>query len=185
MNIKPTAVCLLRDYVPDAESLSLEEFQEKYAPGFLVVHGEVRDESRGPVLVEFRQDATVSEHGEMGPGTLLTSVVHDLSRFRARRTVSLGRGLDVDLFLPDRAVSRLHAVLTWSPSGRVYIQHAGLHSATIVNERPAPTQVGAALEVVSGSLLQLGGMTLTLLSPHDFQRLAWRLSAGVKMTAVT
>lgn len=131
-----------------------------------------------PVSVDFRQQATTAELSGGGP-MVLASEVYDLSTYRNRGEISIGRGLDVDLFLGAPTVSRLHAQLTWSRSGRVYVQHSGGRSPTRVDDA---TVDDMALEVSSGATLHFGGVSLSYMNPQDFQRMLWRVNSAVKLS---
>lgn len=136
---------LLEDFVDAADQLRPEAFESKYAPGFLVIHGEASNPRIRPVSVDFRTQATDPSLQAVDIPALLMSEVYDLSTFSGEREVSIGRGLDVDLFLSDATVSRMHAALSWSNSGRVYLRHAGGRSPTRVAGNEVPAEMDTAL----------------------------------------
>lgn len=173
---------LLEDYADAADQLRPEAFETKYAPGFLVIHGESTTPRLRPVAVDFRTQATDPSMQALEVPALLMSEVYDLSTFTGEREISVGRGLDVDLFLSDATVSRMHATLSWSRSGRLYLRHAGGRSATRVDTQDLSAEMETALEVTSGSMLQIGNVRLSFFNPVDFQRLLWRLTTEDKIS---
>jgi hypothetical protein len=173
---------LLEDFLDAADQLRPEAFETKYSPGFLIIHGEATNPQIRPVSVDFRTQVTDPSVQAVQIPALMMSEVYDLGMFSGNREVSIGRGLDVDLFLSDATVSRLHATLSWNQSGRVYLRHAGGRSPTRVDTNVVGAEMDSALEVLSGCMLQIGNVRLSFLNPVDFQRLLWRLSTEDKIS---
>jgi pSer/pThr/pTyr-binding forkhead associated (FHA) protein len=77
--------------------------------------------------------------------------------------VVIGRGVGVDLQIPDPTVSRHHCVI-WRASGRCWVRDLGSTNQTRVNKRSA-----LITELFDGDILVIGQTSLTLGSSrrHD------------------
>ena len=96
--------------------------------------------------------------------------VFELNAFRfpwrdePRRWIGMGRGEDESIHLPDPTVSREHATLGRNQyTGHVYVFDSGSHNGTFVNNLQVPGDPnwqGGGVEVISGAIVQLGGILL-------------------------
>ena len=71
--------------------------------------------------------------------------------------IVIGRGVGVDLQIPDPTVSRHHCVV-WCIAGRCWVRDLGSKNQTRVNNRWS-----LVTEIVAGDVLVVGQTTLTLM----------------------
>lgn len=83
-----------------------------------------------------------------------------------RPAIVIGRAEDVDVVVPDRAVSTVHAIIRVDPDGVVSIQDLRSTNGTRVNGR----RITASLELQEGDEISLGaGTTLKFTRNPDRQ----------------
>jgi ABC-type multidrug transport system ATPase subunit len=131
--------------------------------GPYVVHfGHPQD---GPVLrFELAQVDAVQDWGRQPPvaagdTTFMPGVLRDpTTRVRIQTQVlKIGRRPDNDIVVPDLGVSKLHAELRRSPTGRFQLSDLGSHNGTFVNG----TRVNQ-IELNDGDIIAVGHATLRL-----------------------
>ncbi|MEA5448914.1 adenylate/guanylate cyclase domain-containing protein [Leptolyngbya sp. CCNP1308] len=94
---------------------------------------------------------------------------------------TVGRGDDNNFVLPDRWISRNHAMLQGSDSGRFYLIDLGSRNGTFVNGR----RVSVPVILHDGDLLTFGQTELRFFSPVDASRAADANLGGARSPEAT
>ena len=79
---------------------------------------------------------------------------------RSRATLTLGRSRSCDLVFEDESVSRVHAEVTVTPSGRLYLNDRGSSQGTFVDDGSGHRRVSQQF-VEHGDRLWFGDVGLT------------------------
>lgn len=82
--------------------------------------------------------------------------------FPIESAVTIGRGAECEVMLPDASVSRRHARVTRNPDGRLHIQDLASRNGTAVNGIPVTSRV-----LTIGDRIQLGSRVVLLLTHDD------------------
>jgi hypothetical protein len=154
-----------------ARSLSPEEFEARFGSAFLLL-ASVQPRSQKDTYsthLELLGDSDPSEH----TGSLST-LVYPLRS--AVHIVTLGRGAENDVVVPDRSISRRHAFLKRGAHGGFLMLDAGSSNGTMINGRTVLTKgSGSPSPVAAGDTVRLGRLEFTFVSAAGLQEYAAKL----------
>ena len=141
----------LRD---DARSLSAQDFEARHGDAFLLLSAMAQHTSKDT----FSTHLALLGEEEAQTGALATWV------YALRSTVhlvTLGRAHDCDVVIPDRSVSRRHALMK-REDGRFLVLDAGSSNGTSINGRNVLTRgAGPPSPLAPGDTLRLGSLEFT------------------------
>lgn len=101
----------------------------------------LNEEERGIIAKLSSKDGMLIVHRGPGKG----------SRFLLNETASIGRAPESEIFLDDVTVSRKHALVTYSNSGKFCMKDLGSLNGTYVNGKPV-----VEIDLSSGDEIQIG-----------------------------
>jgi hypothetical protein len=141
----------LRD---DARGLSAQEFAARHGEAFLLLSAIVPRVSKDTFSTHL---ALLGE--EDGQTGALSTWVYPLRS--SVHVVTLGRAHDCDVVIPDRSVSRRHALIK-RDEGRFLVLDAGSSNGTSINGRNVLTRgAGPPSPLVPGDTLRVGSLEFT------------------------
>jgi hypothetical protein len=164
-------------YLEDASQLSPEEFEKRHGCVFLLL--------------------TATSLSKPGDTTSTRVELLDLSNVGNERTAGLdirvfgvqwleqteghlltvGRGSNADVVIPDMSVSRFHAFIKRGANGAFEILDAGSTNGTTVNGVNVPTRGGGpAAQVKAGDTLRIGQLEFTFLEAAALQQYALKFN---------
>ncbi len=161
----------------DAWRLEPPEFEARHGSGFLLLTTTGRSVPKGPAVTEvslFGEDEASAHTAD------LSVLVYSLRRARgaAGHLVTLGRAPGNDVVIPDRSVSRLHAIFKQDPSGAFLVLDAGSTNGSSVNGLPVPVKGrGPASALRRGSTLRFGQVELTFVDGAGLRAFAMEKGA--------
>jgi FHA domain len=142
-------------YRDDARNLTVDAFSARHGEAFLLL---ASIPNPAPDNISSTHLAFLDEP-EAATGTLTTLVYPLRSEVHI---VTVGRARDNDVVVPDRSVSRRHALVKRDPRGALLISDAGSSNGTSVNGKPVLTKgAGPATPLTPGSTLRLGSLEFT------------------------
>jgi FHA domain-containing protein len=141
----------LRD---DARSLSAPEFEARHGDAFLLLSAIAQHTS----MDSFSTHLALLGDEEAQTGAIATWVYALRSSVHL---VTLGRAHDCDVVIPDRSVSRRHALIK-RDDGRFLVLDAGSSNGTSINGRNVLTRgAGPPSPLAPGDTLRLGSLEFT------------------------
>jgi hypothetical protein len=157
--LPPTAAAgsgrTLESFRDDARQLSAADFEARHGSAFLLLSA----------IRTHAPEDTSSTHLELlgeddGNTGALTSWVYPLRS--SVHVITLGRARDSDVVIPDRSVSRRHALVKRESDGRLWVLDAGSSNGTSINGRNVLTRgAGPPSPLAPGDTLRLGRMEFT------------------------
>ena len=97
----------------------------------------------------------------------------------AGHLITIGRGSENDVVIPDVSISRFHAFAKQGANSEWLIQDAGSTNGTTVNGLSAPQQGhGSPIEMKAGDNLRIGQVELTFLDAVALISFAGKLQAS-------
>jgi len=154
-----------------ARSLSPEEFEARFGGAFLLL---ASLQPRAPkdtfsTHLELLGDSDPTEH----TGSLSTLVYPLRSKVHI---VSLGRGPENDVVIPDRSISRRHAFLKRGAEGGYLMLDAGSSNGTMINGRSVLAKgSGAPSPLAPGDTVRLGRLEFTFVGAAGLREYAAKL----------
>jgi hypothetical protein len=145
----------LESYRDDARKLTAADFAARHGEAFLLLSA---------IQTRTTKD-TFSTHLELlseeeGNTGALSTWVYPLRS--AVHVVTLGRSRDSDVVIPDRSVSRRHALVKREADGRLLVLDAGSSNGTSINGRNVLTRgAGPPTPLAPGDTLRLGRLEFT------------------------
>ena len=153
----------------DARRLSEAEFQTRHGNAFLLLSA-IRPRSQKDT---FSTHLALEGEEDSMTGALATWVYPLRSSVHV---VTIGRSRDSDVVIPERSVSRRHAVMKRCDDGRYLILDAGSSNGTSVNGRNVLTRgAGPPTPVALGDTLRLGSLEFTFVHATGLRELAAKL----------
>lgn len=170
---KICAMSTLDVYAHDALQNSRSRFMAMYMRPFLLhkkesTPADVEANASGDFAQRTQVAMTIGKTGTiavLGRNAHLYAV-YEL-KHRAREVtgeldrISIGRGFDNDVVIPDQAVSKTHAFFSQNDAGEMFIADAGSRNGTLIGGRKLAA--GKMLPVDFGEPILLGGLALTLI----------------------
>jgi len=145
-----------------ARSLSPEEFEDRYGPGFLLLSTAGLHLPTGPAMTEVRLDDDDENSGDCTADIAVLVYPLRLGGRSAGHLITLGRTSNNDVVVPDVSVSRMHAFVKAPPGGPLQIVDAKSTNGTTVNGRSVPAQGhGPGVDLKSGDSLRFGQVEFT------------------------
>lgn len=155
------AICTLRD---DARNLSRDEFEDRHGSAFMLLSTAELSPVPGPSSTDVCLDI---DGGKPAESTVSLSLIVFPVRSNGRSAghlITVGRGSENDVVIPDVSISRFHAFAKQGANGEWLIQDAGSTNGTTVGGRSAPQQGhGSPVEMKAGDNLRIGQVELTFL----------------------
>lgn len=167
----------IRDLRADARALPRGEFEERHGRAFLLLSAADLAAAR-PAITEVRLEENDSRCARAEATAGLSLVVFAVRRNgrSASHLITLGRGDDNDVVVPDVSISRFHAFVKEGADGRWLMQDAGSTNGTTVNGHSVPRQGhGPPAELSPGDDVRLGQVELTFLDSAALVSFALRL----------
>jgi hypothetical protein len=161
----------LEAFRESARSLAPEEFEARFGSAFLLLASLQPRAPKDTFSTQFELlgDSDPAEH----TGSLSTLVYPLRSKVHI---VSLGRGAENDVVIPDRSISRHHAFLKRAAAGGYLMLDAGSSNGTMINGRTVLAKgAGAASAVAAGDTVRLGRLEFTFVSAAGLQEYAAKL----------
>jgi hypothetical protein len=161
----------LESYGGDARQLAPADFEARHGDAFLLLTS-LRPRSPEGTWSTHLELLGDSDPGENTSG--LSTLVYPLRS--AVHIVSIGRGPDNDVVIPDRSISRRHAFLKRAPQGGYLALDAGSSNGTLVNGRAVLAKgSGPPSPVRPGDTLRLGRLEFTFVGAAGLQEFATKL----------
>ena len=154
-----------------ARGLSPEEFEARFGSAFLLLTSlQPRSPKDGSSThLELLGDSDPTEH----TGSL-SILVYPLRS--AVHIVSLGRGAENDVVIPDRSISRRHAFLKRGAQGGFLMLDAGSSNGTMINGRTVLAKgSGAPSPLAPGDTVRLGRLEFTFVGAAALREYASKL----------
>ena len=159
----------LESYRDDARKLAPADFEMRHGDAFLLLSAV---QPRKPVDTSSTHLALLGE--EEGNTGALATWVYPLRS--AQHLITLGRSGESDVVIPDRSVSRRHALIKRSDDGRMQVLDAGSSNGTSVNGRNVLTRgAGPPSPLAPGDTLRLGSLEFTLAHAAALREMAGKL----------
>jgi hypothetical protein len=156
-------------YRDDARNLSAEEFTARHGDAFLLLS---MIPSPSPQNTSSTHLAFLDEP-EAATGALATLVYPLRSEVHI---VTLGRARDNDVVVPDRSVSRRHALVKRDPKAGLLVLDAGSSNGTSVNGKPVLTKgAGPPTPLSPGATLRIGSLEFTYVHAAGLRGFAGKL----------
>lgn len=157
----PIGTALTVDDLHPAAQLGLEEFEERYGNGFLMVTATGLDSTKG-TTTQLLLDGVDQDPGAHTAG--LAVVVYPLRQrdILGGHLVTIGREKTHDIVIPDPSISRFHAFAKQDEDGGFLLQDAGSTNGTSVNGESVPARgVGQPTRLKPGDNVRLGQLEST------------------------
>jgi pSer/pThr/pTyr-binding forkhead associated (FHA) protein len=154
-----------------ARSLAPEGFEARFGGAFLLLASLQPRASKDTFSthLELLGDSDPTEH----TGSLSTLVYPLRSKLHI---VTLGRGAENDVVIPDRSVSRSHAFLKRGADGGYLLLDAGSSNGSMVNGRSVPAKgSGEPSPVAPGDTVRLGRLEFTFVGAAALREYAAKL----------
>ena len=159
----------LEAFRDDARKLSEGDFATRHGNAFLLLSA-IRPRSQKDT---FSTHLALEGEEEGNTGALSTWVY---SLRSSVHLVTIGRSRDSDVIIPERSVSRRHAVMKRSDDGHYLILDAGSSNGTSVNGRNVLTRgAGPPTPVALGDTLRLGSLEFTFVHAAGLREMAAKL----------
>lgn len=158
----------LEAYRDDARRLSAEEFAQRHGDAFLLLSAIRPRESKDT----FSTHLALLDEEDGHTGALATWVYALRSSVHI---VTLGRARESDVVIPDRSVSRRHALLK-RDGDRFLVLDAGSSNGTSVNGRNVLTRgAGPPSPLAPGDTLRVGSLEFTFAHAAGVKEMAAKL----------
>jgi hypothetical protein len=173
----PDSARPLQAFVEDAWRLAPPEFEASHGSGFLLLT------AAGPKLPKGSAATEVSLFGEEDPCAHtadLSVLVYALrpGREPAGHLLTIGRAPNNDVVIPDRGISRLHAIVKRDSGGGFLLLDAGSTNGTTVNGLAVPVKDrGPATALRPGATVRLGQLDFTFVDAAGLRAFATEKSS--------
>jgi pSer/pThr/pTyr-binding forkhead associated (FHA) protein len=165
----------IRQLRADAQALGRAEFEERHGRAFLLLSA-TDLAAPPPAITEVRLDGDSQPRVESTASLSLIVFAVRRNGRSASHLITLGRGADNDVVVPDVSISRFHAFVKEVGPDRWLMQDAGSTNGTTVNGQPVPRQGhGPPTELTSGDDVRLGQVELTFLDSEALASFALQL----------
>lgn len=159
----------LESYRDDARALAPADFETRHGDAYLLLSAVQPRSARDTFSTHL---ALLGE--EEGNTGALTTWVYPLRS--AQHLITLGRSHESDVVIPDRSVSRRHALIKRGDDGRFVVLDAGSSNGTSVNGRNVLARgAGPPSPLAPGDTLRLGSLEFTFVHTAALREMAAKL----------
>jgi hypothetical protein len=171
----------LEDLMVDARSLHLGGFKERHGEAFLV-----RSTSDGEMALDPADDIATSPgrrpptdlvlpmlRGREGEGARSQHWVYPIRRKTGDGEITVGRVGTTDICLPDKSISRLHAVFERVADGRYRLFDKNSRNGTFVARRQL--EPGSGVVVPPRQTVQFGNVVMSFYHAKELVELIYQL----------
>jgi hypothetical protein len=155
--------------------LPIEQFGAQEGRAFLLHHGPIAQPTKGIALdrtIERQPERTAPTAGAIAVDYAVLPI-HKTARSPETPLITVGRGANNDVVVPDVSVSQVHAFFEPLQDGRIGLKDVGSLNGTQVNEQRLARHV--LTPVPPGAQVYIGAVKFTLMYAKEFCALVQRL----------